>query len=477
MDISPWLVAADLAVAVTAIGYVLRNPREPRAMLAWILAFILMPVIGVLLFFLIGEPKLRRIRRRRQRRRRGLPVQGLTHEQECAAIRDDAALPPIVRRLASLATGIGHRPPVRGNRVTLFHEGHASIDALEQAIREARHHCHLEYYIFAVDSTGGRIAKALMDQARAGVKCRLLVDFVGSWTWEWGFFQRMREAGVEVALFLPMIPWRGRWRVNFRNHRKIAIIDGTIGFTGSQNIGDLYAGVDHTYGEWHDTHLRIEGPAVQELQDVFVEDWHYAARAEILGAEYFPSKRCLTGDAVVQIAPSGPDLDARVVQVLILTLCAAAEREICIATPYFVPDSAIILALQTAAYRGIRVRLLVPQRTDHRLTLWATRSYYREMCAAGVEVCEYQGGMLHSKVVVVDGAWGMVGSANMDERSFRLNFELSVLLYDPALAAELLVTFDRLQAQSRVLTDPNRIHWGFGESLLLGLARLAAPML
>jgi cardiolipin synthase len=286
----------------------------------------------------------------------------------------------------------------------------------------------------------------------------------------------LRSAGVEVAFFMPVIPLRGRWRVNFRNHRKIIVVDGHIGFTGSQNIGDEYRGRRTRHGPWRDTHMRILGPAVHELQEVFVEDWNYATDEDLIADSYFPPLEP-AGDQVVQVIPSGPDGHANVMHQLLFAAVATAQRSVCVITPYFVPDAAMILAFQSAAYRGVRVQLLIPSRTDQIVTLWVARSYYQELAQSGVEIHEYPHGMLHSKVVVVDEDWAMVGSANMDERSFRLNFELTTILYDDDLARELYEDFSKLRARSRRIRADRRRSWTFTQSIKLGLARMASPLL
>jgi len=284
----------------------------------------------------------------------------------------------------------------------------------------------------------------------------------------------MRQAGIEVVFFMPVLPWRGRRRINFRNHRKIAIIDGTVAFTGSQNIGDEYAGRDGR--KWRDTHMRVVGPAVHQMQEIFIEDWFYASRRSI-GRDieaYFPPPES-TGDHLVQVVPSGPDREVNVLHHLLLGAIASARQTVCIATPYFVPDQSMVLSLQSAAYRGVRVRLLIPSQTDHKIVLWAGRSFYNEIRRAGVEVYEYGQGMLHSKVIVVDDVCAVVGSANFDERSLRLNFELSMVLYEPRLAGLLFADFESLRAQARFIRVRKR--FGVAESIKLGTARLISPLL
>ncbi len=464
--------------AMTAgVIYILRHHREPRAMLAWILTFILLPEVGWVIFFFIGDPKLNRVRRRRHRQRQRLSALSgrLETLRETYTPFSDSEVPAYLLPFVGIATRAGKQPPTRGNLVTIYHDGKQTFQALLEAMRGAKSHIHLQYYILHDDATGRRAWDLLVEKAREGVECRVLVDYIGSWRLSREYIRGLKTAGVKFAFFLPVVPWRWRWRVNLRNHRKIAVIDGKIGFTGSQNIGDEYLGLDKSYAQWRDTHLRVIGPAVLELQEVFVEDWHYASREDISDDDYFPEPEC-HGNQIVQVIPSGPDADAYIMHHLLLGMIAVAREQISIATPYFVPDSAMVLSLQAAAYRGVKVELLIPTQTDQKLVLWAARSYYPELCGTGVEIFEYPGGMLHSKVAIIDSAWALVGSANMDERSFRLNFEISTLLYDVRLARQLHADFAALRAHARPWCQ-NKPEWGFGESLLLGLARLASPIL
>jgi len=465
----------NYVLVACAIIHILRRPREPRAMLAWILALLLLPVIGLLLFAGIGELKLERTRRKRRRRRarleRRLPPKRKT-SREVQGLAEN----PGLANLVHIATRLSREPPTVGNDVTIFHKTEAFFLALRFAIESARNHVHMEYYVFQPDDTGREIAAALMAKAKSGVRCRLLLDSVGCWRLPRRFVREMRDAGVQVEFFHPVLPWRGRWHVNFRNHRKLVVIDGELGFTGSQNIGDEYRGRLARYGEWHDVNLSMRGPAVRELQELFLEDWHFSTAETLDLANLFPEQSC-EGPHAVHVIPSGPDVRADVMHHLLFAAIASATRSIAVATPYFVPDAAMILALQSAAYRGVHVRLLIPSRSDHWFVLWAGRSYYAELTSAGVEILEYELGMLHSKVVVVDQSWAFAGSANMDVRSFRINFELTTVLYDSVLAGQLQEEFDSLAAAARQVRPRGARDWTFGESLALGLARLASPML
>lgn len=470
------IVSEVLAFAV--IVALLRRPREPRAMLAWILVLILVPVLGLVFFATISEPRREwhRVRRRRSRRRMRAFADDRSERLAEDHTYDSADAKPELRPLIRLTERLGAYLPTHGNKVTIYQDAERTFTGIENALESARSHIHLEYYIFQPDETGAIIRDLLIRKAREGVECRLLLDFIGCWRIPRRFLAPLREAGAQVAWSLPMLPFRGRWRVNFRNHRKIAIVDGRIGFTGSQNIGDEYRGRLRRLGPWRDTHLGIEGPAVLHLQEVFAHDWFFTTKQELIGHRYFPEPQ-VSGEHIVQIAPSGPDQRERVLHQLLLAAVNSARSSVCIITPYFVPDTAMIFALQSAAYRGVCVRLLIPANADHRVVLWAGRSFYHELCSAGVEVYEHNRMMLHSKVVILDEDWAMVGSANMDERSFRLNYELTTILYSRAMAEDLFQDFESLIENSCRITPSDPAQVPFGESIRLGLARLASPML
>ncbi|HPD29890.1 MAG TPA: cardiolipin synthase [Phycisphaerae bacterium] len=479
----PWwfwlLVAVHETTVVVAVVTVLRWRKEPRSMLAWILAVRLLPVLGILFFLVFGEPRggWHRLRRRRRRKRLEAALAhkwGVFQQQHPASplsITD-----PVVKEFARLTKRLGGHIAAPGNAVRVFNDAEETYAAIEKAIDEAQSHVHMEYYIFQPDKTGQAIRDRLIRKAREGVRCRLLLDYIGCWNLSRRFVRPMREAGVEVAYAMPVIPWHGRWRVNYRNHRKIVVVDGRIGFTGSQNIGDEYRGRLARYGPWRDTHLMIQGPCVHHLQEVFIEDWHYTTREDLVKDEYFPLPGP-AGEHMVQLLPSGPGQPIRVMHHLLFAAVSAARSSVSVITPYFVPDAAMVLALQSACYRGVRVRLLIPTTTDHHFVLFAGRSFYPELMEAGVEIFEHDATMLHSKVMIIDRAFALVGSANMDERSFRLNFELTVMLYSPTVADDLYKDFETLTARSRRIRSRHFGKHSFAREMATGLARLASPLL
>lgn len=473
------LLLLNFALVLAAVLDVLRHPREPRAMLAWILALVLLPGIGLLAFILIGEPRLQRTRRKRRRRRQRLSVRLSPRTaalQALHALRHAGQLQPAVQPLMEVAARVSGSQPTRGNQVVLYSDEERTFQALCDTIAAAQSHVHMEYYIFRADEAGRTIADALIARARAGVRCRLLLDYVGSWGLPRRFIRDLEKAGVEVEFFLPVAPWQGRWRINFRNHRKLTVVDGRVALLGSHNIGNEYRGRHPQFGSWQDTNLLLRGPAVQQLQEVFVEDWNYCTGIELVSEEYFPPPEP-AGEHVVQVIPSGPDMDLNPLHDVVFAALNAARESIAVITPYFVPDGATLQALQSAAQRGLRVQLVIPARNDNTLVLWAGRSFYPELTRTGVEVYEFPHGMLHNKVMVVDGWWSLLGSANMDHRSFRINFELSSIFYEPTLAQELLADFESFRRRSRRMARHGRTRWTFSQSLAIGAARLVSPLL
>ena len=478
------MLAINVVLVATGLFYLLYHPREPRAMLAWLMAFLLLPFIGVLWFYLLSDPSLNRRRRRLARYRKQLnpalwdKLRAINEQYTPSAPFSDktaqqAKFINLVGRISEL------QPPTGGNLVQIYHDrAEAVLERLLATIESAQHHVHMEYFTFRADRSGEVIAEALIKKAREGVKCRLLVDYLGSWGWPDAFLSKLTAAGIEVVFFMPLVPWRGkRWglRFNFRNHRKIAVIDGHIGFVGSQNIGDEYFGYAGEFDHWIDTHLELQGSAVHQLQETFIEDWHIASHEDLFADECFPPISAQDSDQVVQIIASGPDYDIQIMHHLLLAAIAAADESVCIASPYFVPDTAITLMLEAAAYRGVQVKLLLPAKSDHRIALWLGRSYYEEMLLAGVEIYEFTGGFLHSKLVLIDKHWGLIGSANMDERSFRLNFEITAVLYNAEPVKRLQLDFDAMLQTSHKINQSEQATHSL-HKLKLGAARLLSPM-
>lgn len=442
--------------------WIVLQKREPVATLAWLIGLAALPLLGFFVYYFFGPQKIDRQRLRRHRTRRALPTLP-------AGIRaNDEALE--MARMVNSATGM---PPTTAHRVELLVDGAAKYGALLGAIAAAREHVHLEYYIFEPDRSGTALRDALVAKAREGVKVRLLLDAVGSSAVRRRFLQPLLDAGGEVAWFHPIRLrfWKRPW-LNLRNHRKVVVIDDRIGFTGGINITDEQ---DETLctAAYRDLHVRLEGRVVRSLQLVFLEDWAYATGAPpLMLSDADPGP----GPIVTQVVGSGPDSSWEAIHRAHVGAIHAARHRVWLMTPYFVPGEAAMMALTSAALGGLDVRLMVPHMSDSRLVTYAARSYYDRLLAAGVSIHEYRPRMLHSKVLVCDDAFAIVGSANFDHRSFRLNFELSLLIHDRTIVNELarLVEHD-CDACEPVRADRAQPLWR--ARLPEGLARLVSPLL
>jgi len=474
------IATAHVLIAIAATLSILRRRTEPVSMLAWIFAVWSLPWLGVTFYILMGSNRVRRKAGKRRRKRADLIERIGRQAEEGVRLGVDATslhLDPGEKEIERLGWRLVHMPAVGGNEVRYFKSAADTYYGLEMAIRAARHHVHMEYYIWQPDESGRHFRDLIVDAARRGVQCRVLLDSVGCFKLSRKFLKPWYDAGVQVAFFLPVYPFRRRRvSLHLRNHRKIAVIDGDTAFVGSQNIGDEYLGRLKRLSPWYDSHMRITGPAALFLQQVFAEDWAFTTYEGLADAAYFPP--CgVCGDSAVQLLPTGPDQDLGVLGQILFAAVASAKSSIRIATAYFVPDSALRGALMHAALRGVKVQLVLPTRSDSLLVLWAGRSYYAELMEAGIEIFEFEQGMLHSKMITIDDRWAMLGSANMDVRSFRLNFEVSALIYDAQVARVLAAEIEQHRAASREVKPRDVWRRKYHEQVLEGAARLFAPVL
>ncbi|WP_037061964.1 cardiolipin synthase [Pseudoxanthomonas suwonensis] len=457
-----------LAWALYMVGlgvWIVLQKREPVATLSWLMSLALLPYIGFVIYFLLGPQKIQRQRLRRGRSRTGMEqFSGLAGE-ELKSVE--------LARLGQSVTGL---PPSTASAVQWLVDGGGKYPALLDAIAAARHHIHLHYYIWMPDRTGKAFLEALVERARAGVQVRLLLDAVGSGKIRRRHLQPLLDAGGQVCWFHPtkFRPFTRPW-LNLRSHRKIVVIDGHAGFIGGMNITDEED--ERLLPEaYRDLHLRVDGEVVRSLQLVFVEDWIYAdsCPASDFGApEYWPA--CDPGPVRAQVLVSGPDSSWEAIHRLHVAAIHEARRRVWLVTPYFVPGEAARMALTSAALGGLDTRLLVPRWSDSRLVTLAARSYFDELLKAGVQVYEYGPRMLHTKALLADDLC-IVGSANFDHRSFRLNFEASLMLQDAKSCAglEQLLQGEFLRARRVRLDRPSGL---WRHRLPEACARLMSPLL
>ena len=472
-----WSTGLSLAwsgyIAVLSIWIVMQK-RAPLSTMSWVLSLALLPFAGFVVYYFLGPQRLKKQRLKRLRSRarvEGAKDMGLLRETAVDA-------PPALRQLAEVGTAACGLPVSSATAVALLSGGARTFDAIFEAVRNARDHIHLEYYIFEPDKIGTGLRDLLVQKARGGVAVRLLLDALGSKRIGRAFMAPLLEAGVKVALFHDTrIGRRLRPVTNYRTHRKIVVCDGRIGFTGGVNVTDEEDRRTRP-DAYHDVHLRIEGSAVRWLQTTFIEDWTYATGENPRGMEktlvsLLPGVD--TGDIPVQIVTSGPDSPLEAIHRMHVSAIHSATHRAWLTTPYFVPGEPAMMALTSAALRGVDVRLLVPRRSDSRIVSAAARSYFDELIAAGVKVWEYKARMLHSKTLVVDDDCAMIGTANFDNRSFRLNFEVMAVVYGPALAGPLAAQFETdLHSASAVRAHRRQT---FLQRLGDATARLFSPML
>lgn len=464
-----YLVGAWVLYLVPLCAWIVLQKREPVATLSWVLSLAMLPYLGYLIYFLFGPQKIKRQRLRRLLSRAGIKDYGSASGPEGG--------PSELGVLAKAVTGL---PPSSANAVTLLVDGAATYGAILEAVAAARDHVHVEYYIFRPDRTGTQLRDALIERAKAGVKVRLLLDAMGSGSVNDRFVQPLIDAGGEFAWFHPtrFQPFTRSW-VNLRTHRKIVVVDGQVAFTGGINVTDEEDErlCDDAY---RDLHLRIEGEAVRSIQLVFVEDWAYATRhghTTFEGTALWRNFDADVSDGVsAQVLVSGPDSSWEAIHRLHVAAIHEAKKRVWLVTPYFVPGEAARMALTSAALGGLDVRLVVPKMSDSRLVTLAARSYYDELLEAGIKVYEYGPRLMHSKALLCDDGVAIIGSANFDHRSFRLNFEISMLLRDGGTAAELGRLIESyIEAAAQVQDERDRPFWSC--RLPESLARLMSPLL
>ena len=412
------------------IPHLLLLKKRPSATLAWLWAIVFIPFIGALAYVAIGTDRLkrRRLRRRQQHSTRSLrhaALAGVTDEATGALL---TRMAPRDRQFLQLVSRINQLPASSASSIRILRDAPEFYGALEERIQGAKHHIHLEFYIWNGDETGTKFLQLLTAAAQRGVFVRLLLDGVGSHAFTEGLLADLRAAGGQFSWFQSLDPKRNRFFLNLRNHRKLQIVDGTAAFVGGMNIGREYEGLDEALGQWRDVQLEAGGPVVAELQDVFADDWFFATGEKISAIPYFPPH---TGPVnhVVHIVLGGPDRRNEPISKTIVSLLNEASDRVWIATGYFVPDDIILAALELAASRGVDVRLLISEKNDHPWLVVVGRSYYGQLLATGVRIFEYSVGINHAKVMLADHRWSMVGSANLDYRSMRLNFELNLLTH------------------------------------------------
>ncbi|MEW4309360.1 cardiolipin synthase [Rossellomorea marisflavi] len=455
--------------------------RNAGATWAWLMVLFYIPYLGFILYLIFGQNMTRKrlfdwegikkigiedllIEQTRSLRERSLPFR---HRE--ISPHQDLIYMHLINNDALLT---------QDNDVKVYTDGQEKFEALLRDIEQARSHIHIQYYIFKKDQLGKKIVDKLIEKAKQGIEVRILYDEMGSRRTRPRFFRHLTAVGGEVAVFFPSkIPFVNL-RLNYRNHRKLVIIDGKVGYVGGFNVGDEYLGLDPKFGYWRDTHLRVIGSASLAMQTRFILDWNQATKSRKISYEgkYFPTAS-FSGSTGIQIVTSGPDSEWEQIKNGYLKMISSAKHSIYIQTPYFIPDESLLDSLRIAALTGKDVRIMIPNKPDHMFVYWATYSYVGELLKAGARIFIYDNGFIHAKTIVVDDELSSVGTANIDVRSFRLNFEVNAFLYDRKLSRELSRSFmeDRKLSRELTLEDYHRrpLMIKFKESI----SRLLSPIL
>lgn len=439
-----------------AIVLIFLERRDASSTWAWLMVLFFIPVMGFLLYLLLGR-QLRKKHLFRWEGRSRIGIDNLIDYQIEAIeegtfefrLEDTHAFKDMIY----MQLRNNHAVLTQDNALTIFNDGEKKFAALLADLELAKDHIHIQYYIFRLDGLGSRIYEVLIRKAKQGVKVRLLFDDMGSRSLRKKHFKDLTDLGGEVEAFFPSIMPLVNPRLNYRNHRKIVVIDGRVGYIGGFNVGDEYLGLDRKFGYWRDTHLRIEGSALHPLQTRFILDWNQASRDKDIeySDRYFPAIP-LKGSVGLQIVSSGPDSEWEQIKNGYLKLITMAKKYIYIQTPYFIPDASFMDSLRIACLSGIDVRIMIPNKPDHMFVYWATYSYVGNLIRAGAKVYIYENGFLHTKMIVVDDEASTVGTANIDVRSFKLNFEVNAFIYDRETSHQLAELFEQDMLLSTELT-------------------------
>lgn len=472
------LVTINFTIYIAAIAIViLLENKNPSKTMSWLMVLFLFPVFGFIFYVLFGRSISYRFRTRRKRMRdNNRLIRAADIQREMVdyvdLFHDESKLNS---KLLNLLLKNSDTPFTINNKVEVLTDGEATFDKIISQLKLASDHIHMEYFIIRDDEIGGKIKDILIEKSKSGVRVRLVYDSVGSWKLGASYINALKEAGVEVYSFFPVaIPFISR-ELNYRNHRKIIVIDGKVGFVGGLNIGDEYLGKNKNLGFWRDTHLMLCGDSVYSLQQIFINDWLQASKENIDDDKYFP-RQSPQGEVVAQVTSSGPDSNWQAILQAYFTMISTAEERVWITSPYLVPDESLKMALITAALSGIDVRIIIPNKADHFFVYWASRDNIEDLLEAGVKIYTYNKGFVHSKILLVDSMAASVGTANLDIRSLQINFEVNAFIYDSYVVKRLEKDFVRDMVNSEEIIYSKFVDRHIGYKFLESIGRLVSPL-
>jgi len=482
MSILTILVSLVFIINFILAGFlVFLERKDPSATWAWLLVLFFIPVLGFIMYLVLGQ---------NLRKKRLFVWEDLKRIGFDDLVKEQLKLISAGEYTYSTNVATKHQDMIRmqlknnnailtqDNEIEIFIDGNDKFQSLIQDIENAKDHIHLQYYIFRDDKLGMKLIDLLTEKAKQGIEVRVLYDEMGSRRINKRSFNKLIKAGGEVEVFFPSKIPLFNVRANFRNHRKLVIIDGKVAYVGGFNVGDEYLGLNKKFGYWRDTHLRIQGNAVHATQIRFILDWNQASSRNDI--DYKPNYFPLTshnGNIPIQIVTSGPDSEWEQIKNGYIKMISSAKKSIYIQSPYFVPDASILDTLRIAALSGINVYIMIPNKPDHMFVYWATLSYVGELLKAGAKVYIYENGFIHAKTIVVDEEVSTVGTANFDVRSFRLNFEVNAFIYDEATAKRLTDIFHEDMKKSRELTYEEYLKRSLWIRFKESISRLLSPIL
>lgn len=466
------VLAALYAVTILSIiGVIISENRNPIKSLAWVVVLILLPVLGLLLYLFFGR-SLKGVHLISRANSRKLVANARLRTIDTSKLK----LSDSSKQIIHLVNTIGEPQYFAGNHIDIFTEGHDKFEALKRDLRQAQQFIHFEYYIFANDKIGHEVAQILIDKAHEGVKVRVIYDHVGSLGIASSFYQKLRQEGVEAYPFLRVTPTQLANRLNWRDHRKLVIVDGKVGYIGGMNVADRYVTGSRRQQPWRDTHLRVTGGAVMAMEYVFAVDWNFMNRTLLTEQCDYPVADDNAPDGM-QVVGSGPTGLWNGMSMVLLRAISLAKQCIYIQTPYFLPNDGQVKALQAAALAGVDVRVMIPRHPDSRLLRYSSFSYVKECLQAGVKVYLYEPRMLHVKCVIVDGEFVTTGSTNFDFRSFEHDFECNALIYSTDFNRRMKQVFARDQQSCTQVSLATWVKRPMPQRALESLARLLSPLL
>ncbi len=465
------LTLVYLVIVLALAARLLLDNRSPANTLVWLMVLIGLPVVGLILYIFFG---------RNYRKEKYINSQSLDQISKRSLFgyveQRDLVIPEQHAELIRLFSNQNVALPFKDNEIEIYENGHDFFPALLKAIAQAKNHIHLVVYIFENDALGTLISDALIDKALQGVEVRVIYDYVGCWHVPSEFYERMREAGIDVHAFMPVKFPAFTSKVNYRNHRKLCVIDGEVGFIGGMNIATRYVkGKNST--PWRDTHMRIIGSAVYGIQTAFLVDWYFVDRSLVSGPAYYPENTfMINNNCLAQIVTSNPTSQWPEIMHGYVRILMEAKKYVYIETPYFLPTDPVLFAIRTSVLAGVDVRLVVPEHSDTRMVEWAGRSFIREALDAGVKVYLYKEGFNHSKLLVCDDTLCSCGSTNVDFRSFENNFEANVFVYDSNIVARMKAIIERDMERSQLI-DAKSYRSRIRVRLFESIVRLFSPLL